>query len=418
MTDTNVRLQNLRDFTVQIRNAKDEIVGTGIAVSTDGSIVTCAHVVEAAIGVHPRNANDAHIGVYFPQVRSGEEKQRNAIVERFFPEHDDDVVLLKLQGGPSPLAPEQIAVLGKADASEGNPFRSYGYRSLSPYLGGWADGTIMGCVECPEDRDLQAEPVQLSSAQISPGMSGSGVLDAQRNLLVGIISETYFPPPDDPKDRDTAWSVNARVLNLEPLGLPVQDAPLALKAAPSPKYDVAQAEAAVSVIEKYSWNNAPQVLPEWTGRDELLAQLTSDWNDPATHVTSLIGFGGEGKSSLARQWVDTLLAGDSLPPLSQKMGERPGKGVDGLFWWGFYENRSVDEFLEAALNYLSGGRIDPKAVPSSSLRAQIIGAMLGAGRYLFVLDGLEVMQHQDGDQYGLLTKHRPARPADLLRPPR
>ena len=44
----NVRLQNLRDFTVQIRNANDQIVGTGIAVSTDGKIVTCAHVVEAA----------------------------------------------------------------------------------------------------------------------------------------------------------------------------------------------------------------------------------------------------------------------------------------------------------------------------------------------------------------------------------
>jgi tetratricopeptide (TPR) repeat protein len=28
--------------------------------------------------------------------------------------------------------------------------------------------------------------------------------------------------------------------------------------------------------------------------------------------------------------------------------------------------------------------------------------MLGAGRYLFVLDGLEVLQHQEGDQYGLL----------------
>ena len=44
-------------------------------------------------------------------------------------------------------------------------------------------------------------------------------------------------------------------------------------------------------------------------------------------------------------------------------------------------------------------------MPSSSLRAQIIGAMLGAGRYLFVLDGLEVLQHQEGDQYGLLQSN-------------
>jgi hypothetical protein len=37
MTDTNLRLQNLRDFTVQVCNAKDEIVGTGIAVSAAGN---------------------------------------------------------------------------------------------------------------------------------------------------------------------------------------------------------------------------------------------------------------------------------------------------------------------------------------------------------------------------------------------
>lgn len=36
------------------------------------------------------------------------------------------------------------------------------------------------------------------------------------------------------------------------------------------------------------------------------------------------------------------------------------------------------------------------------MKAQIIGAMLGAGRYLFVLDGLEVLQYQDGDMYGAI----------------
>ena len=44
-----VKLQNLRDFTVQIRHAEsDEIVGTGIAISLDGKIVTCNHVVASA----------------------------------------------------------------------------------------------------------------------------------------------------------------------------------------------------------------------------------------------------------------------------------------------------------------------------------------------------------------------------------
>ena len=385
---TNVRLQNLRDFTVQIRDVNDKIVGTGIAVSMDGKVVTCRHVVEAAI--KGSVIAGAKVGVYFPQLRGGEEKTRKAIVEKYFPNHDDDVVLLTLVGGASPLAPEQIPTLGTAESSDGNLFRAYGYRKLEKYVAGWADGKIQGCVEAPEDSNVQCEPVQLESGQINAGMSGSAVLDTTRNLIVGIVSETWFPDLST-KDRDTAWAVDGRVLSLEPLGLTLQDMPLPLKAAPSPKFDMAQAEAAVFIKDKYSWNSAPSVLPEWTGRDDLLAQITEDWNNPQKHVTGLIGFGGEGKSSLARKWVETL----NLQPAT----------FDGLFWWGFYENRSIDEFLEAALNYLSGGKIDPRQVPSSSLRAQIIGAMLGAGRYLFVLDGLEVLQHQKGDQYGLLQSN-------------
>ncbi len=79
-------------------------------------------------------------------------------------------------------------------------------------------------------------------------------------------------------------------------------------------------------------------------------------------------------------------------------GERP----NGVFWWGFYTRPNVDEFFEAALRYMSGGTIDPAKLPSAGERAKVIGAMLSSGRYLFVLDGLEPLQHQEGDRYGLL----------------
>jgi tetratricopeptide (TPR) repeat protein len=392
MAEQRVRLQNLRDFTVQIRRPTDDaIVGTGVAVSTAGQVVTCAHVVEAALGIHPRDADGAEIGVYFPQARGGEEKARRATVAGCFERHDDDVALLRLTGGPAPLAPEQIAVLGWAEESCYHPFRSYGYRRLDDYIAGHAHGTIMGCVEPPAGRDVQTEPVQLESQQINCGMSGAAVLDVDRNLVVGIVSETWFPDLST-KDRDTAWAVDARVLTFDPLNLPLHDTPLPRQSAPQPKLetaDVAAARAAVAP-DGVAFHGAPPPLTEWVGRHDLLQSITRDWTDPDRHVTGLIGFGGEGKSSLARKWVDQAL-----------LAEQPA----GIFWWAFYDRPNVDEFFEAALVYMGGGRIDPRRVPSASVRAQVIGAMLGAGRYLFVLDGLEVMQHQEGDQYGLLRSN-------------
>lgn len=394
----NVRLQNLRDFTVQIHRLNSRaVVGTGIAVSTDGKIVTCAHVVQAA-GIDPRNANGREVGVYFPQARAGEEKNRRATVAKYFEDYEDDIVLLQLTEGSSPLDPEQIAVLGSTGNLRNREFDSFGYRSLGQLsigkfiAGAPAHGKILGAVELLEGSKFHKEPLMLESNQLNAGMSGAGVLDVEDNLLVGIVSHVYDPDATG-RDRDAALGVDARVLPLPPFDLPFRTEPLLKSHAPESKFDKEQAQAAVFIKEKFSWNNAPAVLTEWTGRDHLLAQITADWTNPQKHVTGLIGFGGEGKSSLARKWVDNILNDSSLPQ------------PDSVFWWGFYENRSVDEFLEAALNYMSGGRIDPRAVPSSNLRAQIIGAMLGKGRYLFVLDGFEVLQHQEGDQYGLLQSN-------------
>jgi len=257
----NVRLQNLRDFTVQIRRtADDAIVGTGIAVTMDGQVVTCAHVARAA-GVEPRDANGDEIGVYFPQARGGEEKTRRATVACCFPQHDDDVVLLQLTEGAAPLAPEQIAVLGRAEASWFHPFRSYGYRRLENYIAGHAHGMILGCVPPPLGRNVQAEPVQLESQQINQGMSGAGVLDIERNLIVGIVSETWFPDLST-KDRDTAWAVNARVLTFDPLNLPVQDEPLPLSKAPEPKTDIEEARAS-GTTPRPRWRNGLDEMTCW-----------------------------------------------------------------------------------------------------------------------------------------------------------
>jgi tetratricopeptide (TPR) repeat protein len=391
MNDNNVRLQNLRDFTVQIRCPSDDtIVGTGIVVSMAGKVVTCAHVVEAALGLHPREADGVEVGIYFPQARGGEKKNRRAMIAACCPEHDDDVVLLHLVDGPPPLGPEQIAILGTAELSDGHPFRSYGYRCLDSYLAGYADGKILGPVEPPLGHRLLTDPIQLKSSEINRGMSGAAVLDTERNLMVGIIHEFWMPDATT-KDRDTAWAVDVQVLTFAPFSIDARATPLPLRAASQPKIDPKLALAMAASWPGTALHGAPPLLREWAGRVELLQYINTDWANPDHQITGLIGFGGEGKSSLARQWLENMLKDSSLP--------KP----DGVFWWGFYDRRNTGEFFETALLYMTGGDSALlRQYPSASARAHLIAAMLSKGRYLFVLDGLEVMQYQQGDEYGLL----------------
>lgn len=160
---------------------------------------------------------------------------------------------------------------------------------------------------------------------------------------------------------------------------------------PQPVTDYQKAWNSASPRVTLEMSGAPELLDEWVGRQRLLAALDHDWVDPKCQLVGLVGFGGQGKTSIARQWVDLLLKNSALPQ------------PKGVFWWGFYEKRNVDEFFESALIYLSGGHDILTELPSSHAKANFLAAMLQTGRYLFVLDGLEVLQHQQGDEYGLLT---------------
>ncbi len=379
-----VVLQEIRNFVVQIRHSTtDQIVGTGFI--TKKGVVTCAHVVRAA-GVDPGSLDGGEIGIYYPEREGRSSLRKRAKVAAFFPQHDDDIVLLQLTDESS-FEPGLVAKIGSAKNSKLHEFQSFGYRRLQNYQGLPAFGKIIDYCDKPQGTNLQCEPLMLSSQNIDSGMSGAPVLDIPRNLIVGIIY-AFWNSADAHPDCSTGFAVDAKVLSLEPICLEMQEDDLPKGLAPAPRTDIKEARALVTPQQNAVWNNAPPSLKEWTGRSKLLQEITSDWIDSHIRVSGLIGFGGEGKSSLARQWVDDLIANKSLPQ------------PEGIFWWGFYERRSVDEFFDGALAYLGGGKIDPRKIPSSNLKAQIIGAMLGAGRFLFVLDGLEVLQHQDGDMYG------------------
>ncbi|MEV4078611.1 tetratricopeptide repeat protein [Nonomuraea fuscirosea] len=380
-------LQDIRQFTVQIRDPDGKrVIGTGVVISRGGLIATCAHVVRAA-GVEPRVSRQARVVVYLPKTGRGPgaSELRSAWVIACFSDSDDDLVCLQVDG-PLPLPMDRVAVLGAAGDSYWHDFRSYGYRQLGDYLGAWARGVILGEVDPPASRRLLLNPVQLESKNIDAGMSGAAVLDVERNLVVGVVTETWIAELAG-KDRDTAWAVNAGLLDLSPLRVDLRSDPLPLVEAQPARVRPALADRARPRVAARHMDFAPLPLPEWVSRDTALQQLGESTGEDHFLVVSLVGFGGEGKTSIARRWVDHLS--------SSIRGEQ-----FSVFWWSFTERASADDFLEAALDFVSGGAISPEELPDGRARAECVAGLLDLHPYLFVLDGFEVMQHQDGDNYG------------------
>jgi len=408
--DLKVVGQDLRAVVVKIQNAASgETVGTGVIVSPYGKIVTCAHVVVAAgvnpatgkpttstfidlatrlLGKTPPAAVDGLVGI----VVAATKRPYLARVIANFSNSDDDVALLQIVGLKETLPPQHIARLGDAADSSTHSFRTYGYVPLGPYPAVAAMGRIVGLVEGPEDRRLLVDPVQLESQQIDRGMSGAPVLDEDRNLVVGIVAEVWNAA-DAHRNRDTSWAVNAVALTKTPFGVPLESAPVQRLPGPRPseRTDIRLAVRSAQNAT-FQWNNASSLSPEWVGRTDLLAMLTNEWRNKYRRVVGLVGFGGEGKSSAARRWMEQLQADD-------------GKDTPrGAFWWSFDQRPAVDEFLQAALVFMSP-KAQAESFRSADDRARAIGELLRRGRFIFVFDGLETLQHQSGPEFGVLTNN-------------
>lgn len=128
----------------------------------------------------------------------------------------------------------------------------------------------------------------------------------------------------------------------------------------------------------------------WADRKRELQTLVEMWGNGEQRVAGIIGWGGVGKSTLARRWYDELYKQEKPP--------------DGFFWWSFYYQPSLDSFLESALLYLTGGNFRPADTPSPWVRVQQLVKVLSHGRFAIVLDGLEVMQETQnaGDNFGCM----------------
>ena len=138
----------------------------------------------------------------------------------------------------------------------------------------------------------------------------------------------------------------------------------------------------------------PQTTDRLFGRDADLALLDKAWADPATHVRTLVAWGGVGKTSLVAHWTAQLAARDY-------------DGADS-FEWSFYSQgaretggASGDAFLVAALEFFGDSALamSPAAAQEKGAR---LAQLVATRRTLLVLDGLEPLQYPSGPLEGQL----------------
>lgn len=148
------------------------------------------------------------------------------------------------------------------------------------------------------------------------------------------------------------------------------------------------------------------------GREQELAALDEAWNDAATHVLTVVAWGGVGKTSLAMEWMACLAAHDWRLPRPAPAGVTgdnfsPAR-IERVFDWSFYSQgtseqgaASSDTFVAVALEFFGDATLASGAA-SPWIKGTRLAQLVAERPTLLVLDGLEPMQHPPGPLTGQL----------------
>ncbi len=134
----------------------------------------------------------------------------------------------------------------------------------------------------------------------------------------------------------------------------------------------------------------------FTGRAREQCELTEWFTSDTRPMFAYVAIGGMGKSALTWAWLQRDVLSLPLPGLAEEERAEHAAPVpeasrpEGILWWSFYERESTfQKFLDQALTYASGGRVDPRDIPSIRERMQALYNLLCQRRFLLVLDGVE-----------------------------
>ena len=83
-----------------------------------------------------------------------------------------------------------------------------------------------------------------------------------------------------------------------------------------------------------------------------LRHLTRAWNNPKTHIVSIVAWGGVGKTALAVEWMS-------------RFAERNWEGVDRYFDWSFYSQGTREQGAASADMFIATARSPPRSAGCS-----------------------------------------------------
>jgi hypothetical protein len=193
------QLDNLTQGIVRIVKADGQTAGTGFVVTKDGSIVTCAHVVEYA-GAKPGST----VSIVF---HTGQQMYAARVDEKYWSAPTaGDVAILHLEGTlPHEVKPLR---LGTSAGSSGHGFKTFGFPEAKPLEGMYGYGTIGDLTKGENGLPL----LQLTNTtEVTPGFSGAPVVDDRTYRVVGMV--TAITPVDKyQRQAETAFSVPSEFL--------------------------------------------------------------------------------------------------------------------------------------------------------------------------------------------------------------
>jgi tetratricopeptide (TPR) repeat protein len=194
------------------------------------------------------------------------------------------------------------------------------------------------------------------------------------------IRDTFSSP------EDLAWRVVRAIHNWEQEHAAAQERPAAVPAG------------GLRPLPPQPYFAHPYPLQEhFTGRVSERKMLTGWLTKGEEPVLALVAIGGMGKSALTWVWVQRDVLGLPVPGVPREEGAASeqcrvpeGARPEGVLWWSFYDRESTFErFLDEAPVYLSGGKHDPRSIPSTHEKMQAVYSLLRERRFLVVLDGVE-----------------------------